>query len=224
MYKNKIYLPGLILILCMLCVGCATGRRWPRPKKISQGVYHRVERGQTLWRIAKIYNVELDRLVGINKISDSTKIEVGQLIFIPGARKKIKVASVQVKAVKDEEFSWPLRGKLIAYFGRRYGNIISKGIDVKARLGQTVYAARSGKVVFSKDTTRSYGKTLIIDHGDGFSSLYSSNSDILVNNGEWIAKGKPIARVGMTKQSQTPHLHFEIRKGHVAHNPLHYLP
>ncbi|MCX5711608.1 MAG: M23 family metallopeptidase, partial [Candidatus Omnitrophica bacterium] len=84
-----------------------------------------------------------------------------------------------------------------------------------------VYASRSGRVVFCAPSFRNYGKAIIIDHGDGFSSVYSGNMQLFASAGDDVRKGAVIAKSNTT--GRQPYLHFEIRKGHLAQNPKFYL-
>ncbi|MBM3246467.1 MAG: LysM peptidoglycan-binding domain-containing protein [Candidatus Omnitrophica bacterium] len=178
------------------------------------GIYHRVERGQTLWRISKMYDVDLNEIARINRIGDATNIEVGQLIFIPRQNKPQYHA--EYKSSNLDDFIWPLRGKVIASFGQNFNNMVNKGLNIQPYRTQNVVAASGGKVVFSSDNFESFGKTIIIDHGNGFMTVYAKNSQIFVRPGELVQKGSLIAKVDN-------YLHFQIRKGHIAQNPYFYL-
>ena len=184
------------------------------------GVYHRVEKGQTLWRISKMYNVELEEIVGINHISDATAIEVGQLIFIP----RRQIAQAPTVKYSSDDFIWPLKGKVISTFGQTFNNIINKGINIQPYGNQDVIAARDGRVVFYADDFGVFGKTLIIDHGDGLSSVYARNSQVFAKVGDGIKKGAVIAKAGTAGRDKNTYLHFEIRKGPAPQNPHYYLP
>ncbi|MBI5144680.1 MAG: peptidoglycan DD-metalloendopeptidase family protein [Candidatus Omnitrophica bacterium] len=212
----------MIFAFCILnFFGCATlPTVMPtRPEGIP-GIYHRVERGQTLWRISKLYNLDLEELAAINRISDATKIEVGQLIFIPHRQKQ----AAPTKNAQFEDFIWPLRGRVITAFGYSLNNMVNKGLNIQAEPMQEIVAARSGQVVFYSDDFAGYGKTVIIDHGDGFSTVYARNKEVFVKIGDRIEKGRAIARAGSTNKDKNVYLHFEIRNGYLAQNPYFYLP
>jgi hypothetical protein len=97
-----------------------------------------------------------------------------------------------------------------------------RGIDLKARYGTPVMAAGSGRVV-STNYHRSYGRMVVIDHGNGLESRYAHNSSILVNVGDQVNKGAIISKVGMTGRTTGPHLHFEIWLHGHAINPLKFV-
>lgn len=103
--------------------------------------------------------------------------------------------------------------------GRYHG-----GIDFPVSTGSNVYAAASGTVILVKDLNyNSYGRYLIIDHGDGLSTLYAHNSQILVNVGDKVSAGQVVAKSGSTGNSTGPHCHFEVRVNGSRVNPLSYL-
>jgi murein DD-endopeptidase MepM/ murein hydrolase activator NlpD len=184
------------------------------------GIYHKVERGQTLWRIAKSYNVDLEELARINHISDTTAIEIGQVVFVPNGRK----SPISTITSSSDDFIWPVKGRVIAAFGSMHNNMINRGLNIQPGTGSDVVASRSGKVVFIDNSFGGFGRTLIIDHGDGFSTVYARNSEILVKSGDEVSRGAVIAKVGSAGRDRSTYLHFEIRKGHISQNPYLYLP
>lgn len=184
------------------------------------GIYHRVEKGQTLWRISKTYQVDLDEIVRINRILDASRIEAGQLIFIPKQDKQRYASSVS----SAEDFIWPIRGKVISSFGQTFNSMVNKGINIQPYRSDDVVATHSGKVIFYADDFKNFGKTIIIDHGDGFSSVYASNLEVFVKPGDAVNRGTPIAKISAKEPGKFTYLHFEIRKSHIPKNPYFYLP
>ena len=176
-----------------------------------------MEQGETIWRISKAYNIPIDFIVESNKIPDVALIEQNQLIFIPGAESNIDIPVED--ALRKNEFSWPIKGKVVFYFNQREESHLSKGIGIRALEGATVRAAREGRVVFA-DYLTGYEHTVIIDHADGYHSVYSQNSKVLVDVGQYVLKDVPIAQVG--RNGRLAFLHFEIRKNSRPDNPLYY--
>lgn len=213
--SHVIFMKNLIFVVFALTfIGCATAPPIvpSKPKEGMPGIYHRVEKGQTLWKISKLYNISIDELTKINRIADATKIEIGQLIFIPNRQKQV------LPDASGEDFIWPLKGKVIAGYKQTASGMINKGIDIQPyRAGDNVIASRSGRIVFYSPDFKESKKTIIIDHGDGFLSVYASNSEVFVKIGDVTARGTPIAKAGA-------YLHFEIRRGHIPQNPFFYLP
>ncbi|MDD4900006.1 MAG: M23 family metallopeptidase [Candidatus Omnitrophica bacterium] len=214
--RNVLFLGIYILLFC--CAGCVTEpiATNPLPPPGMAGFFHHVEKGQTLWRISKMYGVDLDSLAALNHISDATKIEVGQQIFIPREEKKPEIVITQPEPSLGEDFIWPIKGRVTSTFNQTVDNLVEKGIEIRAYEDTTVNAARSGRVVFYHPNFKRYGKTIIIDHHDGFLTVYSRNQEVLVKIGDSVKQGDPIAKTRL--------LHFEIRKGYLSKNPLFYLP
>ncbi len=201
--------------------GCATAPY--KPPIVSPnipGFYHKVERSQTLWRICKAYNVDLDEVVAINRILKEKKIEQGQLIFIPRSQKREYPV---YETSGSDDFIWPLRGKVIASFGQTFNDMINKGVNIKPYKTQNVVAASKGKVVFYSENFEGFGKTIIIDHGNGFLTVYARTSGVLVRIGDLVQRGAAIARMDLKDDNQNTYLHFQIRKGHIPQNPYFYL-
>ncbi len=216
----------LFLGLIIFIAGCATteypglpGAGPAASVKKQEGAYHKVVKGQTLWRIARAYGVPVEDIIHGNNIPNAAAIEVGQLIFIPGA-KGAKDIPERTPDENKEEFAWPLKGKIIRYFDRG-AQSISRGLDIEANEGDTVKASREGKVVML-GTMTGYGQTIMVDHGDGFISVYAQNRKFLVQLGDHVYKSEAIAETG--RRGRKSFCHFEIRKGGDAVNPLYYLP
>ncbi len=183
------------------------------------GVYHKVKRGETIWRIAKAYEVSINDIIDTNNIPNAAQIDENQLVFIPGvyAEKSIILDTGET----EKEFIWPVKGKVIKFFQVKNGSQINKGIDIKTRAGEGVKASRTGRIVFA-DYLSGYGNTVILDHLDGYFTVYSNNARILVNLGDVVLKGKEIAQIG--RRNDLAALHFEIRRNSIEDNPLYYLP
>ena len=99
----------------------------------------------------------------------------------------------------------------------------NKGIDIAAKLGDPVQAAAAGKVVYAGTGLRGYGKLVIVKHNPSFLSAYAHNSQILVKEGQGVAKGQKIAEAGASDSDQ-PMLHFEVRRQGKPVDPLKQLP
>lgn len=131
------------------------------------------------------------------------------------------------RPVSAAGFVWPVNGELSSNFGMRRhpifgGNRMHTGIDIAASYGQQVTAARGG-VVIASGSMGGYGRTVIIDHGDGLSSLYGHLSAAPVDEGEYVVRGSAIGQVGCSGYCTGPHLHFEIRVNGDPENPLQWL-
>ena len=219
----------LFFVFCFLSPvffsGCVTVKKekqdgfieFPEPER--KGVYHKVKKAETLWRIARAYDVSMSDLININNIPNVARIEENQLIFIPG-RDTVKDIAASKENGQDD-FAWPVRGRILRYFHERKGASVNKGLDIVSQEGAQVRAARSGQVIFA-DYFAGYGYMVILDHRDGFYTIYAQNSKLLVKLGDQISQSQEIAEVGGT--DTLAYAHFEIRKNSVEDNPLYYLP
>ncbi|MCU0651224.1 MAG: LysM peptidoglycan-binding domain-containing M23 family metallopeptidase [Candidatus Omnitrophica bacterium] len=210
--------------MILLAQGCATVRK-PETSAIApvaketKGFSHKVKRGETLWRISRIYGVDIDRIAEANNIQDVTQLEVGQSIVIPGVSKP----AISFAGIPGEDFLWPLRGSVAVPFGHMSNGRANKGIDIKFGRDKDISASRSGTVVFSSGDFLDFGRTVIIDHGDGYFTVYAKDIDLLVKPGDVVQRGAKIAQAAPSADSSGAYMHFEIRKGAVSQNPHLYL-
>ncbi|MFH1415856.1 MAG: peptidoglycan DD-metalloendopeptidase family protein [Elusimicrobiota bacterium] len=118
---------------------------------------------------------------------------------------------------------WPVKGKVIQKFGQS-GIKRHLGIGIRADRGTPVAAAESGKIIFASENFRSYGKTIIIEHNEYYTTVYAHNSVNLVREDHEVKKGEKIAEVGDTGWADSPFLYFEIRYREKPRNPVFMLP
>ena len=234
---NRVFLALLLISAVLFLSSCAryqvATKRPPRhpEKRIEvQGVYHTVERHQTLYRICKTYGVNIHEVASLNGISDHHKIQVGQRIFIPGAKKVLRVeiyVDDVVEASADREktryektdFIWPVAGRRVEGFEESERDR-HQGIDISAPIGTPVKASDSGVVVYSGNTIRGYGNVIILRQSREWVTVYAHHQINLVEEGMRVEQGQVIARVGQTGNATGPHLHFEIRRNNRAIDPL----
>lgn len=144
-----------------------------------------------------------------------------------GALIRQKVAAQTGVIRGTGRFIFPSNARLSSGFGNRVHPILGysrfhAGVDFAASYGTTIRAADSGRVIFS-GWYGGYGQAVIIDHGDGLTTLYAHASRLFVREGQAITQGQPIAAVGSTGLSTGPHLHFEVRQNGNPVNPAAYL-
>ena len=133
------------------------------------------------------------------------------------------VNSSDVKVPLGISLIRPVSGVVTSRFGARWGRS-HKGLDIGADYGTTIYAAAAGTVTVSEyGYNGGYGNYVVINHGNGVSTLYGHCSSLIANTGEYVAQGQPIARVGSTGDSTGNHLHLEIRVDGIAQDPQNYL-
>ena len=203
------------------------------------GVYHVVQKGQTLYGIAKGYGVNLEILKRFNGIRDTSVLRAGRKLWIPGARvvryihptgkpkatarKKNRGPPPKIAHKTAASLIWPVKGMVTSRFGNRRGRH-HDGIDIGARKGTAIVAAADGKVMFSGWGPTGYGKMIIIKHAGHLTTVYAHNNKNWVKKNMPVKKGQKIGAVGSTGRSTGPHLHFEVRNDTHPRNPLKYLP
>jgi hypothetical protein len=217
----------LFLFCTIFLLSCATTQVTERTitTKHERGVWHRVKEGQTLWRIAKTYRVELDTLKEANDIDDVVHIAQGTWIFIPGAKKHLWVQGNVASASEDEEkpdFVWPTMGEVVRSYGKDKQDF-NYGIDINLKGNENIVATQNGKVVLS-GKIRGYGNTVIIEHEDNFCSLYSKDIQVTVKEGQWVKKNQVIGRPELNRGGEQYVVHYELFHEGKSINPLYYLP
>jgi murein DD-endopeptidase MepM/ murein hydrolase activator NlpD len=194
--NEKIFLMLILISTVFFLNTCARHKvpvERPSPPHGMKGVYHVVERHQTLYRICKTYGVDLKGVASLNGIPDPSKIETGQRIFIPGAKKVLKV-EIYIDDVAAEQ-------------GEK----------------SPIKASNAGKVIYSHNGIKGYGNLIILRHSEEYVTVYAHNQANLVDEGTWAEKGQIIGRVGQTGRATGPHLHFEIRKNTKPVDPFLFL-
>ena len=121
-------------------------------------------------------------------------------------------------------FIWPVEGRILSDFGPKSGGRYNDGINIAAAAGTPVRAAEKGVVVYAGNELRGFGNVLLIKHAGGWMTAYAHNQALLVSRGDWVRRGQMIARAGSTGGVGEPQLHFEVRRGRRAVDPLEMLP
>lgn len=215
----------------------AVGQRLRLPISLQ----HTVRRGETGYGISRQYGVNLAALMRENGIKRPYRLSVGQVLQLPGGAKPAAATNTQTTQASNSAprgrivslpepparstsgFRWPVEGKLASRFGPKEGGLHNDGINILAKQGTAVRSAEAGVVVYASNALEGYGNLLLLKHAGGWLTAYAHNERLLVNKGDQIAQGQVIARVGSTGGVQEPQLHFEIRKGRQALDPLDYL-
>jgi len=209
------------------------------PAEPARRVVHVVREGETAWRIAHVYGIPLEELARANGLSDPTRLAAGDRLVVPGAGRTLDVpiypaplptpGRVPLPATPGAsdpgaDLAWPLADRrILSGFGASRGGRRHLGIDIDADLGDAVASAGGGTVIYAGAGMRGYGKTVIVDHGDGLTTLYAHNSRLDVRVGDRVERGQVIARAGRTGNASGHHCHFEVRRNDVPVDPMPYL-
>jgi lipoprotein NlpD len=204
--------------------------------------FHIVNKGDTLYSIAWRYGQDVRDVAEWNGLKPPYTIYPRQRLRVmapekpyvktvhTGKQKKHnshKVKKTHQTKQKNRNqggkisWQWPTKGKIISSYSAN--NAGRQGIDIVGTSGQPVYAAASGKVVYSGEGLRGYGKLIIIKHNDTFFSAYAHNRRLHVREQQKVKKGQHIADMGKSGTDQVM-LHFEVRQNGTPVNPVKYLP
>jgi len=195
------------------------------------GVAHKVKKGDTVYSIAKYYDTNAQGLVDFpfNSFANDETFElaIGQTVIVPDGIKPSQILWQPLARVKQTtpdagsvtalgSFVWPAGGTITQRFSWYH-----KGIDIANKTAPSILAADSGTVVIAGWPDGSgYGNRVVIDHGNGYRTLYAHMSRVSVVVGQTVARGNVIGQMGSTGRSTGTHLHFEVIRNGVYLDPL----
>ncbi|KKQ74063.1 MAG: Metalloendopeptidase-like protein membrane protein [Berkelbacteria bacterium GW2011_GWB1_38_5] len=204
-----------------------------KDEKRTKTIVYTVEGGDTIASIAWKYGLKVSTIKTANSLS-SDMIKPGQQLKIPPQDlaptqlqnlQKKKVAGASTKIPFSGTFRRPTSGwDMSQGFGRTSFEAFHDGVDLTSRSGTTLFASASGRVVrATRGWGGGYGNFIVIDHGDGWQTLYGHMSTFAVSAGQWVNQGQVIGVMGNTGWSTGVHVHFKITKNGRVLNPLDYL-
>ena len=199
------------------------------------GVMHKVKKGETVYSIAKKFATDAQAVVDypFNDFTDDETfaLAVGQTLMLPdGVMPKAKPVSPRTSIAASltpdagavsatGRFVWPASGRISQ--GYRWYH---KAVDIANKGGGPILAADAGQVIVAGwPSNEGYGNRVVIDHGNGYKTLYAHLSKISVTPGQRVNRGDTVGMMGSTGRSTGTHLHFEIRAAGVLQNPLNFL-
>ncbi|MFT3986361.1 peptidoglycan DD-metalloendopeptidase family protein [Aestuariivirga sp.] len=118
---------------------------------------------------------------------------------------------------------WPVRGKVISGFGGKPNGLKNEGINIAVPEGTSIRAADDGVVAYAGNELKGYGNLVLIRHQDGYVTAYAHAKELFVKRGDTVKRGDVIAKAGQTGSVSSPQLHFEVRKGATALDPMQFL-
>jgi murein DD-endopeptidase MepM/ murein hydrolase activator NlpD len=216
------------------------------------GIYHAWSAGENFQKVAEFYGVDPQTIVEYpgNKLDvytfdmDNPSLEPGTMLIVPGGEREFvnwgppiitranpavartygpgSCGEVYDGAIGGGAFVWPTTERYIS--GYNYSPATNhRGIDIAGSLGNPVFAIDAGVVVYSGWSNLGYGSLVVLDHGNGWQSLYAHLSSIYVSCGQSIFQAASIGAVGSTGNSSGPHLHFELIFNGAKVNPMDYI-
>lgn len=246
---------GALAMMVSALVGCGTatvvrpsgsaGATTPKSSVAQPGKTVRVQKGDTIYALARIHNITPADLIAWNRLSNPSTIYPGQVIRLypqgtaagrapttvvtpprggsAGTPPRTPVATAPATAPARSNISWrwPAQGAIVGRYVA--GDATKQGVDIAGTSGQAVNAAADGVVVYSGAGLVGYGELIIIKHSEQWLSAYGHNRKRLVNEGQNVKAGQQIAEMGRTGANRDM-LHFEIRYNGKPVDPQQYLP
>ncbi len=203
--------------LCAVLIGCASTVSMVAPPRLAppvssqpsrplptvEGSYYRVQHGETLWRIGHDFGLTPHAIAAANKLPGATRVSLGQMLYLP-------------PPPGSPNFLWPARGHVQVVRGAPGAANITLRITLPEN--GVARASRSGRVAVAAQQLSGWGKTVMLDHGDGTLTLYGGLEQLFVSPGATVRQGNPVGSVGRGP------LHFEIRQGVYPRDPMKLLP
>ncbi len=163
-----------------------------------------------------------DNKVSQNVVAGKVGVDAktgGQKKISSDPTKKLPV----INARSSSKFTWPVRGKILSNYGAKTNGLFNDGINIGAVRGMSVVAAENGVVAYAGNEVKGMGNLVIMQHDGGWMTVYAHMDSMTVRRGSKVNVGQKIGTVGETGKVDSPQLHFEIRKGTKAYNPVSYL-
>jgi LysM repeat protein len=201
----------------------------------TDGVLHKVKKGDTIEKIAKYYSSASDKIIESNALANANDLIIDEYLIVPdgkvppppasapkpfsrlASRNVFKIPSSSPSSSK-KGMVWPTSGKVITqYFGWRHS-----GLDIDGDYSSPIYAAEAGTITYA-GWGRGYGLHVKMSHGNGVETVYGHLSKLYVEQGDSVTKGQTLGVMGTTGWSTGTHLHFEVRISGKRVNPLDYL-
>lgn len=221
-----------LVVLILACVLTACGST---PKSGAADGYYRVQKGDTLTKIARQHGQTVNAVMKANSLANPNQIQVGQLLRVKGGSASVPApvamsagsSTVQspsattakgVPAPRNIALVWPAQGT-----HRRGTGSHSQGVFISGAQGSPIKAAAAGKVMYAGSGLRGYGNMVIVSHDSNFITVYAHNKSLKVKEGQAVKQGQTIAEMGNTDTSSTQ-LYFELRYNGKAVDVTRHLP
>jgi len=194
--------------------------------------YHVLQKDENITKLSKQYSISI---YDFQRFNPHTKWIPGEKVYVPFEKSRMKftkghtVFSKTLDQSKKQEFQkfglvWPIKKPIItSKYGVR-GHRFHEGLDISAPRHTPVFASQSGEVIYADSRISGYGRMIIIQHSESLRTVYAHLQKMVVRKGQRVQQNRIIGSVGTSGKATGPHLHYEVRNGSKAHNPLYYLP
>ncbi|MGI9482167.1 MAG: peptidoglycan DD-metalloendopeptidase family protein [Hyphomicrobiales bacterium] len=214
---------------------------------------HTVQNGETLYSLGRTYKISPMAIARENNLAEPYSLRVGQNVRIPGKGSSTvtstttsqqeetvaistpvettqttapepKTAALPAPAERDSsKFRWPVKGRVLSSYGPKSDGSRNDGINIAVPEGTNVRASENGVVAYAGNELKGYGNLILIRHAGGWVTAYAHNKVLHVKRGDQVTRGDVIAKAGSTGTVSSPQVHFEIRKGAEAVDPMKHL-
>jgi murein DD-endopeptidase MepM/ murein hydrolase activator NlpD len=205
------------------------------PQDNAKIIYHEVQAGETVETVAKNYDSTTEDIIKLNDLTPPFKLDEFQIIKIKVSSDVLNKRNRETTVVPTDSHAMypeasmlnivkPVEGKIITAFGKPLKTGKSNGVNISAAAGTSVKSVASGVVIKSGNSVR-YGNLVIVKlDGANISVAYAHLKDMILKPGQKVAQGEIIGHVGSTGEVSAPQLHFAIKEGDIAVDPLKYIP
>jgi murein DD-endopeptidase MepM/ murein hydrolase activator NlpD len=170
----------------------------------------------------KVLNADGDRHAALG--GQPTMTDAAPAATPPAAPVKAAAAApAPAPSASAPKLRWPVKGRIIQGFGARPDGSHNDGVDIAVPAGADVLAAESGVVAYAGNEVKTYGNLVLVRHDNGLVTAYAYNDKLLVQRGDRVKRGQPIAKAGKTGLADQPQVHFEVRVGSKPVDPIGYL-
>jgi murein DD-endopeptidase MepM/ murein hydrolase activator NlpD len=180
--------------------------------------YYRVVAGDTLASIAKNNNMSKEELLALNNLTPNSILSVDLILKI-----KSNYKNNPNKTIDNDNFVWPVIGRLLIAYGPQSGGTINEGINIAAKKGTQVKVAQDGLITYVGQDIKGYGNIILVQHKNNWVSAYAHLDTVVVKKGQLVKGGSVIGTIGVSGGVSQPQLHFELRKDIKPMDPLNYL-
>ena len=203
------------------------------------GTFYTVRPGDSLWSIAQANGLLVAEVAEVNGIDDPAAIQPGTRIFLPGVGSATAPTQVPAETIKTlpksaeleqrhtanaAPLDWPLKDGIIIRDFSPTSEMPLDGLLLAAPHGTPVMAAAGGEVLFAGNDGNEFGTLVILKHDDTWMTIYGHLAETHLAPGSMVRRGQQIGRVGESGGQESPILHFQVRSGRQAVDPLQQLP
>jgi len=183
-----------------------------------------VQSGDTGLSLAHRYQISWQRIISLNHLQPPYRLREGMKLILPTASLKSHSEDSRDNHLNVKQIVGGAQGSVIRHYGRTDNGHVNNGLDIAASIGSPIFATEDGHVAYTGTHISVLGGVILIQHAQGWTSVYGHLDKIKVKQGDFVRKGEVIASAGESGNTPRPQLHFEIRHGLKAVNPARLLP